>query len=184
VTYSSDGDSALDCNAWYTYEDITQETAILEMNGAQNWTPGHMIARLYADTPDDPSVISHVVVDNLTAGAWYGYKVDYSFSGIPDPTSLVLASAAAITANWSVATTGPSWNGSAYVGQLLFTADAPAFYIANDGSEFEFSYKLTFAGSTTYTFLQELTPLIVPEPTALSLLGLGFVGLLLRRRAA
>jgi hypothetical protein len=73
----------------------------------------------------------------------------------------------------------PIPDGSNWIGQLDFSAGTPVA----DGDTLEFSYKITFGGSTHYNYDQDMSP--VPEPGSIVLLVGGLLGLLvIRRRSA
>ena len=169
----NDADGALNCVAGdLSYDGTNYSTSI---TGDQFWGPGHMIGDVKTDTPLDPTLILTTDDTNETSFAWTGYDVTVSMAN-----SFTLTSTAVIPppGDWTIPTTPVAWDPvtSQYVGQIDFTGGTPIAI----GDDFEFTYKLKFSGSTSYSFTQAMEP--VPEPSTIVLLGVGVLGLIACRR--
>jgi hypothetical protein len=143
-----------------------------------------MLGWAQTDTTADPTLYLGSSVDNDTGGMWIGYQVNvimsvpFTFVGTPgvsDPTS-----------TWSLANTPTVGPGSGpypptdYEGTIQYVGGTPL----GIGQELDFNYAIHFAGSTDYTFTQEMIPMFseVPEPGTLALAGMGGLALALRLR--
>jgi hypothetical protein len=143
-------------------------------------TVGHLVGWCDTDTPDDPTINAYNVITNEDPFAWTGMTVNVSIAGLsgPLPSAPTLALLAGLTpADWTQSVVqSPTWNGSAYVATIQYTGGTPVAY----GEDLGFNYKVSFSGSTHYTFIQEMAP--VPEPGTLVLLACGAIGLFVARR--
>jgi hypothetical protein len=155
----------------------------MTIEGNQYSSPGHMLGDFTTDPndPNDPTVTMITLVDNDTAFTWDEYYVNIYMD-----KTFTLANALVLSpSGWSTSVTQPSgspgtfydadareWD---YKGILHFTAGTP---VVNNGSSLDFSYQMSFLGSIQ--FEEEMVPL--PEPATLSLLALGALALVRRRR--
>jgi hypothetical protein len=158
----ADGDGAIVCN-YYGWDGLNN---VLDMDGIQYGVPAHMIGSISTDTPLDPTITLQNTLDNDTLFAWTAYHVNVSMNNF---FSIVVGSPTVYTpGGWTgVITQQPVLVGGSYVGQVDFTGGPQV----NVGDTLDFSYKIQFSGSTSYSFTQELVA--VPEPTSLGLLALG-----------
>jgi MYXO-CTERM domain-containing protein len=163
---ANDGDGAINCVA--SWDANTYEMTI---TGAQSDTPGHMLGSFTTDTEEDPTVKMINAVDNDMWFDWTDYHINLYMS-----KTFTLSNAAVSDPNdWTVSVTQPSWNGTAYVGTIDYYAGTSV----NIGDTIEFTYKMAFLGSISFT--QEMIP--TPEPATLTLLALGGLALVRRRRS-
>jgi hypothetical protein len=153
----------------------------LDMDATQHPGQATMVGIVNTDTPLDPTLTLASAVDNDTGFAWLGYRVNVYMSVpftfvTPGPTV-----SNPPTPDWLVASVlAPAWNGSQYEGTLFFSGGTPV----GIGDELSFLYSINFASSTHYAFTQEMIPLatVVPEPSAIGLMGIGALGVALRLR--
>ena len=176
LTYASDGDGAFVCTP-YNWEPNTNEFT-LSVYGDQYWAPGHMLGDVYTDTAEDPTLTISSGIENDTTFAWTAYFVNVYMS-----TNFTISNVTVINppiTNWTVVSVSPvTYTGSNYVASIEYDTGTPVAI----GDELDFSYKLSFLGSTHYSFTQEMTP--VPEPGTLGLVtisGLLLGGFKLARR--
>jgi hypothetical protein len=177
----NDGDGAINCvgswNGDYTSAWIT---------GDQFWSPGHMFFNVTASDPLDPTIHLYNSVTNDSGGAWSGYQVNVymnsTFSVLTPAVTIPGDWTAQIIQNGNVAGSYVDGNGDthAYKASILLTGGTPV--PADNISTLDFNYKMSFSGNINYNFTQEMVSVPVPEPATMSLLGLGLLGLLARRR--
>jgi hypothetical protein len=174
---ANDGDGAIDCNA--SWDSNTYE---LTIEGNQFSSPGHMVGSFTTDSELDPNVKVTNSVDNDTTFTWTDYHINLYMN-----KTFTLSSVQAVDPNdWTYNVVQPLGTPSAiydahgnpwsYVGTVNFYAGTP---VPNDDSTLTFSYKMSFLGSIA--FEQEMIP--TPEPATLTLLALGGLALMRRRRA-
>jgi hypothetical protein len=164
VTYADDGDGAVVCPL-YTWNGSAADLSA-PIYGDQYWGPAHVVGTITTDTADDPNLILGSAIDNDTSFAWTAYHVNVYMNN-PFTLSAVSVSNVPI-GDWTAGITqAPVWNGSQYEGQLDFTSGTPVAI----GDELDFSYKLSFAGATSYSFTQEMIP--VPESNTFTFLVAG-----------
>jgi hypothetical protein len=143
------------------------------ITGDQSQSPGIVSGSFSQETADDPTVKVINSVNNDTGLNWTGYHVTVSM----DRTFTISSALPSIPGDWIASITQqPVLVGSDWVGQLDFSAGTPVA----DGDTLEFSYKITFGGSTHYKYDQDMIP--VPEPGSIVLLVGGLLGLLAVRR--
>ena len=171
VVYADDGDGAFNCV--YTFEEVSGEY-LLFTDGVQHSAPGHALGYFYTDTPGDPTITVRNMIDNDTSFAWTSFRVNVSMTN-----SYTLSVPTVYTpSGWTGAITqAPTWNGSAYEGTIDYTSGGIG---VGFGDILDFSYKLSFTGTTKYDYCQELIP--IPEPSTFALMGLAVGGLALWRR--
>jgi hypothetical protein len=170
-----DGDGAISLNNPTAWTEEADGSYTLAIDGTHAFVTGqsdlhpdaigsntaHMEGDFFASDPNDPTVTFMNSIDNDTGFTWTGYNINLYMN-----TPYTILSAAAIApGDWTVTTSGPTWNGSQYVGQINYAAGTPVA----DGGTIDFKYKISFTGSTIYSFTQEMTP--VPEPGMLALLS-------------
>ena len=157
---------------------------LFNLVSTQNQTPGSVAVGVLTDTPDDPTLGIFNTVNNDGTFAWTAYQVNVymnrSFSLFGDAVTTPGDWSAAITAQGNVLGSyvdAVDSNTYSYMATILYTSGTPI----GIGGELDFSYDLTFLGSTNYSYAQEAIPLgIAPEPATM---GLGLAGLIARRRA-
>ena len=168
LNYSSDGDGSFVCSN-YTWTGSVPDLT-LGVYGDQYGATGHMLGTIDTDSPDDPSLTIRSTVDNDTGFDWTSYHVNVYMSVTNVLSGVIVYS----PGDWTISITQqPVWNGTEFEGQLDLVGGAA---ITNGASPaLDFAYKLTFAGSSHYSFTQEM--IAVPEPSPVELLTLS--GLLL-----
>jgi hypothetical protein len=192
--WNNDGDGAINCQQVGSFNGTT-----LSMAGDQCWGPGHMLGTVQTDSPQDPTLYLGSSVNNDTSFAWTSYQVnvvmpvDFSFVAnaiFPNvenyppsgPSDWTVASVIAPTLQATGIYAGD------YEGTINLTGGTPIPIGTQQADELDFGYGITFAGSTDYSFTQEMIPMGVPEPGDLGLAsGLLFGGFqlvkLLRKKA-
>lgn len=180
----NDHDGAINCvQTGWQYDGGTQ-TYKLNIQGDQFWGPGHMVMDFTTDTVGDPTITFINQVQNDTTFAWTGYLINLTLDAATPLTSYSVSNLAVTNpGNWTATITQPltytGVNGSGqyeYVGHIDFEGGTPV----GNGNELDFSYKVTFAGSTSYHAIQEMSP--VPEPGMIAVLVSGLLGLFVARR--
>ena len=182
ANWAADGDGAVVCDA-DTYSTTHSAPGVYEsfltMSGIQCQAPGHMVGTITTDTPYDPVLRLGSTVDNDTGVPWMGYIVNVSMNNSFTLSDVILYA----PASWAVASpVQPTSDGQGlWTGSMLFQSPSSADAIPNGGT-IDFSYKMTFAGLTSYSFTQEMIPLMegmipVPEPGLMA--GIGGAALLL-----
>jgi len=167
MTYEDDGDGAVVCpNGW------DGNTGALHIYGAE-MQPGaaHILGTITTDTTVDPTLTLASSIDNDTGLGWTAYRVNVVMS---TPFTIVTGSPSVSSplGDWYVADTiAPTLQASGvYAGQYEGTIDFSQGTTLAPGATLDFSYAIHFAGSTDYSFTQEMIPTTVPEPASLSLL--------------
>jgi hypothetical protein len=170
VDLASDGDGNIEC--YFYLPGSTWDT--VSIDGVQYAGPGHIVGSILTDTEEDPTLTLNNVIDNDTGFAWAGYLVNiYMNKPFTIPTTPTVNG----PAGWSMSSyVTPAFNtGTNYMASILFVGGSP---IPDVTGQIDFTYQVAFAGSVIFT--EELIPIAVPEPSAVSLLLGG--GLLLAAR--
>ncbi len=186
----NDNDGAINCAQTDWWGDA-QTGYNVKIAGEQFWGPGHMLSTFTTDTVDDPTIKYINAVTNDTGLDWTGYVVNVTLNAAASLTTYSISNVTVGLPDgpdgWSV-TNIPSFTSNGivdgqyqYVATIDFQGGTP---VAGDGSgELDFSYKVSFAGSTSYHAIQEQTPVPVPEPGTLVLVLGGLLGLAIARVA-
>lgn len=172
-----DTDGAIDCTAGWNSGSYT-----LTITGTQYWGPGHMVGDFTTDTDEDPTVGMVNYIDNDTDFAWSDYHVTIYMSktftisgayvGYPtDWTPNTVTVQPPPLAGDFVDSHGTHWP---YAGTVDYFAGTDV----QIGGMLVFGYAISFAGGISYE--QEMYP--TPEPATISLLVLGGLAMLRRRR--
>jgi PEP-CTERM motif len=184
----ADGDGALICNGAIQYPplvggeydtDVIQDAILGNIMGAALQLQGgkaHLITDVVTDTDLDPKVTMNNVIENDTSFAWTAFRVNFSMN-----KTFSLDSFNHTPTDWTYVYSAPVLVGSLYVATIDYTMPTGGTAIvpgSGAGSEISFGYRVTFAGSVSYT--QEMIP--IPEPATMSLLVLGGIAALIRRR--
>jgi hypothetical protein len=168
LTYTNDGDGAINCvyngpTSGFNANDIT-----LCATGEQFRCPGHMWAVIETDSTLDPSITFRNIIDNATGFNWISYQVDVYLTA----QFTVVSAAVNEPSDWTVSYNPSStWNGSYWEDVINYQGGTPVSGDPNNPGTLDFSYKITFSGATSYTFLQQLTP--VPEPSTAGIWAFG-----------
>ncbi|MCE5280401.1 MAG: PEP-CTERM sorting domain-containing protein [Planctomycetaceae bacterium] len=173
---ANDGDGAINCvvDSW---ADEGAETYSMTIVGDQFWGPGHMVGEFTVD--NDPTVRVRNIIDNETSSAWIGYRVNVFLA---NPFMVSTAPADLLVygpTDWTATLTqSATWNGTAYQAIIDYTGGTPIAV----GETLDFGYKFIFQGTVQYC--QEMIPisLAIPEPATMSLLAIGGLAALLRRK--
>ncbi len=172
---ADDGDGAIVCVATWD-----QGTSTMNIDGVQYWKPGHIAGSFTTDTELDPTVWIVESVDNYTNFIWTDYHIDI---GMNKPFSIVGVVA---PPDWTWAITPPASGQQlpnqppgtlGWVGTVNYYAGTP-IGIGQTGT---FGLVVSFAGSVQFCTAQ--TPTGIPEPATMTMLGLGTL-LFLRKRKA
>jgi PEP-CTERM motif len=135
------------------------------------------------NSDSDPSLFLSNSVLNDSGVPWTAYQVAVVLS-----STFTLSSIAATTpADWtySEVTPMPVLNATGpYAGQYEQVLNFSGPDNVAPGGTFAWQYNISFSGAESFAFTQVLSPTEVPEPASFSLLGIGAMGLLARRRRA
>jgi len=135
----------------------------VNISGVQSGVAGIGI-NLYTSDPTDPNFSTTLDIVNTSGFAWTGYLVDVSMNN----TFTISNAVVNLPVGWTAMVTQPGAPVlGVYTGHIIYSG-GPVVAI-ND--HFNFGYDVGFAGGPNINFNQVLTP--VPEPAALSLLGIG-----------
>jgi hypothetical protein len=155
---------------------------LLTLGGNQMSDPAQIGGQINTSGPVDPTLTIGSAVNNDSGVAWTSYQVNVVMNN-PFTFTTPGTTVANPTANdWIIsATIAPTLQASGpfvglYEGTLDFTSGTP---VAING-ELDFSYSINFAGSTHYTFTQDMIANFAsaPEPRQFALAA-GLGGLLL-----
>lgn len=159
----------------------------LRTKRSQSGGPGRIQLDFTTDTPDDPKINFINEVENDSDFAWTGYSIKFTLDTPTQLTTCLLSNEKVngpdgwtITITQQLTPKGLNASGRyEYMGLIDLVGGAPI----GIGGELDFRYALIFAGSTSYTAIQDVTT--IPEPGTLMLLGMGAFSLAfygLRRR--
>ena len=171
---ADDHDGVLTCST-YDFLQTGSTDFQLSIDGVHHVIdPGHILGDIITDTDTDPSLTLLHSIDNDTGFTWTDYHVKvtmnkfFTFSNVTVANNL-----------WYANVTAPTLVGSDWIGSIDFFSGDPVPNL----STLDFGYKMTFVGSVA--FAEELTPTSVPEPTTVTFMVCGLMGLfVLQRRTA
>lgn len=129
-----------------------------------------------ASDPADPTLTINDQINNVSGIDWSGFVLDV-YMGSTFSLSLP-SSPVANPLGWSgsIDITPYEISSGMWMGEITFTGGTP---VSADPSSpnniLNFSYQISFAGSTSYSFTEQLTVIPVPEPSSASLVGFGGV---------
>jgi hypothetical protein len=145
----------------------------LSMTGTQMVSGATMVGHITTDSPGDPTLSLGSTVNNDTGIAWNSYEVNvtmhvpFTFVNLPPTVSNPPNN------DWFPAGVAQpvAIGGGEYEGGILFTGPSSV----GIGGELDFGYSINFGSSMDYSFTQEMIPngVLIPEPSALALVGLG-----------
>jgi PEP-CTERM motif len=166
------GSSGIDC--WGVVFDNSPHLTVAASQ--YNAGPVQMWGTILADTPSDPTLTINDQINNESGIDWSGFVLDVYMS-----TNFSLTLPASPVANplgWTGSITiAPTYvSPGQYMGQITFSGGT--FVSADTNSVnnlLDFTYKITFNGSTSYSLGETATAIPVPEPATFGcvLLGLG-----------
>jgi hypothetical protein len=135
------------------------------------WTDwGTMGLTLQTDTPSDPTLTIGNTIDNESPFVWTAYIVNVAMSQTFSISNAVVN----LPSGWSENVTQPILQGGNYVGTIDYFVTGggtPVAIYPGANSTLDFSYQITFTGSTSYSFTE--SAMAVPEPSGLSSLMAG-----------
>jgi len=187
--WASDGDGVINCTTGWS-----PASATLTMDGVQRYVSGygmtgHMLGEITTDSPLDPTLYLGGSIDNDTGQAWLGYTINVmlsqnfsfapTFPSVDNPLEPGTGFVAAL--NQPVLQNSGPWNGY-WMGTIIYSQGAGS--PIGVGQQMDFAYSITFAGSMSFSYCQEMIPsyTYIPEPSAIVLAGLGGLAFALRLR--
>ncbi len=167
--------------------EIADEYELL-IKHSQSGGPRQILMDFTTDTPDDPKITSINQVENDSDCSWIGYSIKVTLVTTSELTAYLISNQAVTNpTGWTAKITQPlapkGLNGSGqyeYAGLIDLAGGTPV----GNGDELDFTYLLTFAGSTSYHAIQDITPVPVPESSVFDMLAGAIVMLLLGNGAA
>lgn len=175
----------------YCYSPILDSSPQLTLNAdlsTLGWE--HMGGTLIANTPVDPTLTINDQINNDSGFAWSGFILNVSMStnfSLNLPVSLVpptlpVGNPGGWTGSITVAPHFDVGSGL-YVGQITFSGGTPVSPVSLDPNNIlSLTYQITFSGSTSYSFAEQVSAVPVPEPATFSLLGFGMLMAVLKFR--
>ena len=158
------------------YSPVWDSTGNIGIDGYQTGA-GQMGGTITTSDALDPILTLANAIDNDSSFAWTEYKVSVSMNN----SFSILSAAATAPPGWTANITQPGAPvAGVYTGMIDYLGGVPVAIVTDPNnpppnSELDFSYKVQFSGSTSYSLTESVTP--VPEPGVFSLLMSG--GLLL-----
>lgn len=131
------------------------------LDGSQWSSWGTMGLDILTDTASDPTLTINNNLNNESTFVWTQYIVNVAMN----QTFTIGNAVVNLPSGWAAAVTQPTLQSGSYVGTIdyyVMPGGTPvAIYPAPD-SAFDYSYQITFSGSTSYSFTESATA--VPEP--------------------
>ena len=140
----------------------------------QGTTPVSMWGTIHTDTPGDPTLNINDIINNASGIDWSAFTLNVFMSST---FTIGLSPTVANPSGWTSIVTQPVNTGpGVWMGQIQFNGGTPVS--ANPISAenlFNFTYQISFAGSTGYSFTEQAIVTPVPEPASATfiLLGMG-----------
>jgi hypothetical protein len=139
----------------------------VSLDGYQ-WTDwGTMGLTIQTSSASDPTLTIENSIDNESPFAWTEYIVNVAMSQSFSISNAVVN----LPSGWSENVTQPILQGGNYVGTIDYFVTGggtPVAIYPGANSTLDYSYQITFSGSTSYSFTE--SAMAVPEPS-----GLGFL---------
>jgi hypothetical protein len=168
--YADYGTPGIYCSSHF--DDASDVLYIRMTQGGAGQIDGH----IYTTSADDPTLTLAHDITNSMATAWNSYHIAVSMNG--NPFSIGATPVINTPAGWTFLVTQPSigngWQG-------LVDLYSGGNDVAALGGILNFSYSITFEGSTAFSFTEDAAPGLVPEPSTLALGVLGLVAFGIKR---
>jgi len=137
--------------------------------------PEQMGGTILTSSAIDPTLTINDQINNSSGVAWSGFVLDVFMS-----TTFSIALSASPVANpsgWTGdITIAPHFDAGSgqFMSQIVFSGGTPVSPNASDPSNLlNFTYQVSFSGSTSYSFTEQATAVPVPEPGAWGLWTIG-----------